>query len=738
MVRAAANGSAKCRIGFVGTGSVAHRHARILSGFDDVVLVAATDVDPDRTAAFCRGYGGRPERDVEALLRHDLDAVYVCVPPFAHGTPEEQLADAGVALFVEKPPARDEATAERIGGRLADAGTLARVGHHWRLGRPVRQALEVLAGRTVRLVHGRWVDRVPPVSWWAHPERSGGQVVEQAVHVLDLARVLVGEVTEVHALPAGSPPGPNGDPVVDAATAAILRFDGGAVGTLGTTCALGWKDGAGLEIVTDDLVLQVGEYGLEVRDADGTHRHSADPAIAREAADRAFVDAVLGVSPPPEPDLPDYSEALRSHRLACALARSAASRQPEPVRRAGRPGAAGDGDGRARERITRTAPVRGADGAKRGSATSGPAPACTDRALVIDGPGSATVQDLPREPGPVAVETVYSGLSAGTELSFYTGTHPALSACFDPELGLFQRDRAAAGYPVTRLGYMEVARLRSGVVPGAEPGALVAMTYGHRAGYAADPLRDRIIVLPRDLDPLLGIYVAHMGPICANGLLYAAAEECGTDVRTLGDGVRGRRVAVMGAGVVGLLSGLFARRHGADEVVVLDPDPARRAAAEGLGLEGLDPDAGDPAVVLKTRWRRGPGDRGADVVLQCRGRTAALACALRLCRPQGTVVDLAFYTDAGAALRLGEEFHHNGLALRCAQIGRVPRGTAHRWDRERLSAETVGLLRTDGSALRKHLVTDVLPLAEGPSLLADLAARRRHVGQAVLTFDDAR
>ena len=77
------------------------------------------------------------------------------------------------------------------------------------------------------------------------------------------------------------------------------------------------------------------------------------------------------------------------------------------------------------------------------------------------------------------------------------------------------------------------------------------MTYGHRTGYRADPLRDRIVPLPPDLDPLLGIYVAHMGPICANGLLHAAVEEVGRDVRALGDGVRGRRVAVVGGGVVG-------------------------------------------------------------------------------------------------------------------------------------------------------------------------------------------
>jgi NADPH:quinone reductase-like Zn-dependent oxidoreductase len=360
-----------------------------------------------------------------------------------------------------------------------------------------------------------------------------------------------------------------------------------------------------------------------------------------------------------------------------------------------------------------------------------------DRALVIERSGHATVREVAATEGPVAVRTRFTGLSAGTELSFLTGTNPALTSSFDPELGLFRTDRPGAGYPVERLGYMEVAQVTEcpdGL--GLAPGDTVAMTYGHRTGYRADPLRDRIVPLPPDLDPLLGIYVAHMGPICANGLLHAAVEEVGRDVRALGDGVRGRRVAVVGGGVVGLLTGLLARHHGADEVVVLDPTKHRRAAAEGLGLTALDPDGADVALDLKSRWRRGAGDRGADLVFQCRGRTAALALALRLLRPQGTVIDLAFYTDDGAALALGAEFHHNGLGVRTAQIGRVPRGTAHAWDRERLSAETIALLRAHGAAVREHVITDVVPLAEGPALLTDLAARRRHVIQAVLTCDE--
>ena len=354
-----------------------------------------------------------------------------------------------------------------------------------------------------------------------------------------------------------------------------------------------------------------------------------------------------------------------------------------------------------------------------------------DRNLVVTAPGRLEIVEEPVADGPFRVRTLYSGVSAGTELAYVKGSHPALHAGFDPALGLFGGPPADA-FPVTRLGYMEVGRVEESHTAAITEGTVVAMTYGHRTGYTGDPLRDRVIPLPAGLDPILGIYVAHMGPICANGLLHAAADLCGTGVRGLGDGVAGRRIAVTGAGVVGLLTALFARQHGAASVVVLDPTPQRRAIAEALGLETLDPDAGDPAVTLKTAWRHTADDRGADVVFQCRGQAAVLQLALRLLRPQGTVVDLAFYQGGAGEVRLGEEFHHNGLGIRCAQIGRVPRGLAATWDRERLSAATIALLSEYGEAVRKHVITALVPFDEAPALLHELAGRKRQEVQAVL------
>ncbi|MEV4754915.1 zinc-binding alcohol dehydrogenase [Micromonospora sp. NPDC049559] len=364
----------------------------------------------------------------------------------------------------------------------------------------------------------------------------------------------------------------------------------------------------------------------------------------------------------------------------------------------------------------------------------------SDRVVVLAGPGRVelrTEEAQPPREGTFRVETVYSGVSTGTELSYVKGTNPHLRGGWDPELGLFRPGVAATPYPVTRLGYMEVGRVVASATPAVAEGLLLAMAYGHRTGYLADPLVDRFVPLPDDLDPLLGVYVAHLGPTCANGLLHAAADLYGPNARELGDGVRGRRVAVTGAGVVGLLTALFARAHGAASTVLLDPTPRRREVAAALGLTALDPQEQDVALLLKSAWAHGKGDRGADVVFQCRGQAGALQLGLRLLRPQGTVVDLAFYQSGAGDLRLGEEFHHNGLTVRCAQVGRVPRELAASWDRERLSLETIGLLRLYADILRRHVVSAVVPFDEAPRLLTDLAQRRRDETQVIFAGDRA-
>ncbi|MGH3565764.1 MAG: zinc-dependent alcohol dehydrogenase [Pseudonocardia sp.] len=363
------------------------------------------------------------------------------------------------------------------------------------------------------------------------------------------------------------------------------------------------------------------------------------------------------------------------------------------------------------------------------------------RVLEVVGPRRMRLVDLPDQSlaaDRFRVDTLASGVSLGTEMSWYRGTNPALRAHWDADLGLFRPGVPAVRWPVQRFGYMQVGVVTASRFTPIVEGARVAMTYGHRSGHTADGMAERAVVLPDGICDRLGVLVAHMGPICANGLLHAAHDAYGADVRGLGDGVRGREIVIIGAGTVGLLTGLFARAHGAAEVLVIDPTPGRRSAAEGLGLTPLPahPDGSeDLAEQIKMRYHHAPGDRGASVVFQCRGQAAALALALRCARPQGVVIDLAFYNGGAGEVAFGEEFHHNGLVLRCAQIGRVPRGLAPTWDRERLSRETLTLMSAHGGAVNDHLLPDDLPFDSAPELFADIDARRRDPSGFVLRFD---
>lgn len=307
----------------VGAGGVAARHARVLTGFEDVRLVGVTDVQAEAAQRLADQHAARTFADIDELLAAEVDAVYICVPPFAHGPVEEAVLTADRPMFVEKPVAVDLETAERIAALVAQRNTLTAVGHHWRYLHVVQQARELLADRPVRMVSGVWLDKVPPVSWWTRREHSGGPVVEQAAHVLDLVRFLAGEAIEVTAYGDGCPPAVDGADI-DGVTVAALRFASGTVGTLASSCVLGWKQRAGLEVLADGLALTLAEDGLTVRDGHGEITFPADPDGARVAVDRAFIDAVRGIGD--DVRVP-YAEALATHRLACAVADSAYGRR---------------------------------------------------------------------------------------------------------------------------------------------------------------------------------------------------------------------------------------------------------------------------------------------------------------------------------------------------------------------------------------------------------------------------
>lgn len=357
------------------------------------------------------------------------------------------------------------------------------------------------------------------------------------------------------------------------------------------------------------------------------------------------------------------------------------------------------------------------------------------RSLGIELPGQPyffSYEEGPPLEGQVRLDALYSGFSAGTELTFLKATNPYLRSRWDGERGVFVDGEPSAQFPLPFLGYMEVGRVGDSRADGFVAGDVVAASYGHKSGHTADPFHELLVGMPGGIDPMLGIFVAQMGPIAANGILHADAEIFGPDVRRLGESLAGRPIVVFGGGTVGLLTALFAQDAGA-EIILAEPSAWRREKAEAFELTAMtEAQAWQHA---KARWHHGGQDRGADFVFQTRARSESLRDALRALRPQGTVVDLAFYQSGADRTRLGEEFHHNGLSLRCAQIGRVPRGLAYQWDRRRLSTETLALLGRHDEAIRREMITHVVPIDEAPSFLSHLIFDRPEFLQIVFNFE---
>jgi predicted dehydrogenase len=342
------------RIGMVGAGAVAARHVRTLLAMDGVEVAGVADPALERAKELAGEAGAAAyPNHMELLEAGRLDAVYICVPPFAHGAPELAVIDAGLPMFVEKPVAIDQETAAAIAARLAGRPLVTCTGYHWRWLDIFDRAADLLADRPARLVQCSWLDKVPPPPWWLRRDGSGGQTIEQTTHVLDTARGLAGDVVEVHAVgarAAAHPPIPrsagprtgrvaDGDAGgtgpstalpgsdIDDVSVASLRFASGAVGTVASTCLLPRLHRAGVQLVADGLWLELSESELVV-EADGRRSAWLADADARPRPDRDFVAAVRGG---PDRIRVPWPEAYRTHLLACAITRSADEGRPLPV-----------------------------------------------------------------------------------------------------------------------------------------------------------------------------------------------------------------------------------------------------------------------------------------------------------------------------------------------------------------------------------------------------------------------
>jgi len=90
------------KVGLVGTGGMANGHLEHLSEIKEVEITSLCDIKRERVEAASKKYGGKIYTDYEKMLKEEkLDALYICLPPFAHENIEILAAEKGTHLFIE-------------------------------------------------------------------------------------------------------------------------------------------------------------------------------------------------------------------------------------------------------------------------------------------------------------------------------------------------------------------------------------------------------------------------------------------------------------------------------------------------------------------------------------------------------------------------------------------------------------------------------------------------------------
>ena len=188
----------------------------------------------------------------EVVARKDIDIVDVSTPGDSHMEIAIAAARAGKAVFCEKPLANTVRDAERMLAAVEKAGVVHMICHNYRRAPAVMLAKQLIAeGQLGEIRHYRgtylqdWItDPNFPLVWRLDKKKAGsGALGDIAAHSIDLARFLVGEISEVAAdlatfvkmRPLPDNPKKRGRVTVDDASVSLVRFANGAIGTIEAT-----------------------------------------------------------------------------------------------------------------------------------------------------------------------------------------------------------------------------------------------------------------------------------------------------------------------------------------------------------------------------------------------------------------------------------------------------------------------------------------------------------------------
>jgi predicted dehydrogenase len=229
----------RLRVGLLGCGGIGARHAAAVGALkDEMQLVACCGRNESKVREFTARFGAEPFTDLRRMLDSQIDLLIVALPPFAHAGQVEQAVAARTHVLVEKPIALDLARAQSMVDAAASAGVVAACGFMYRFGAAVKRwdaaAKAGEAGR-VGLFTGQFHCNALHADWWHERAKSGGQMVEQLIHIADLARHQLGEPQSVYARTANffhrDVAGYDSDDV----SAIVLGYADGRVGVLNAT-----------------------------------------------------------------------------------------------------------------------------------------------------------------------------------------------------------------------------------------------------------------------------------------------------------------------------------------------------------------------------------------------------------------------------------------------------------------------------------------------------------------------
>jgi predicted dehydrogenase len=288
-------------------------------------VVACADLDADRAAeAAARFAGAASYTNLDQMLdRHQLDGVFVCVPPYAHGRIELTLVERGVHFLVEKPLSNERSIPLRVLEALQGKALITSVGYVLRYRDNVQRMKDWVSQDPPVLARGRYLSSVPPSPWWRRKEKSGGQIMEQSTHVFDLARCVFGEVKSVYCAALRGRVTEVEDYNVEDASLCTLVFQSGLLCEISSTCAL--TPGLPSHLAWDLSLEAVGRRGrarlegVEMKLTQWSPQETREYLSAADAfllEDQAFVQALAGgdASRIQSP----YADAVKTQLVTCA------------------------------------------------------------------------------------------------------------------------------------------------------------------------------------------------------------------------------------------------------------------------------------------------------------------------------------------------------------------------------------------------------------------------------------